>query len=43
MSMKQSRDPLLYIMQPAIKFPKASMQETFVVTKTIVKEQETLY
>ena len=33
MSTNESREPLLYIMQPAIKFPKASMQETFVVTK----------
>ena len=40
MSIKQSRDPLLYIMQPAIQYPKANMQEKFVVTKKIVKEQD---
>jgi hypothetical protein len=40
MSIKQSRDPLLYIMQPAIQYPKATMQEKFVVTKKIVKEQD---
>ncbi|WP_338472187.1 CotO family spore coat protein [Niallia sp. XMNu-256] len=33
MSTNQSREPLLYIMQPAIKFPKANMQETFTVAK----------
>jgi hypothetical protein len=40
MSIKQSRDPLLYIMQPAIQYPKANMQEKFVVTNKIVKEQD---
>ena len=40
MSIKQSRDPLLYILQPAFTVPKANMQETFVVTKKVVKEQE---
>ena len=40
MSIKPSRDPLLYIMQPEIQYPKASMQEKFVVTNKIVKEQE---
>jgi Spore coat protein CotO len=40
MSIKQSRDPLLYIMQPAIQYPKATMQEKFVVTNKIVKEQD---
>lgn len=34
MSTNQSREPLLYIMQPAIKYPKANMQETFIVAKT---------
>lgn len=40
MSTKPSRDPLLYIMQPAIQYPKANMQEKFVVTNKIDKEQD---
>lgn len=42
MSMNGSRDPLLYIMQPDIKFPKANMQNTFVVTKPPVKQKPLL-
>ena len=40
MSTKQSRDPLLYIMQPTIKFPKANMQERFVVSRTVEEQKE---
>lgn len=42
MSINGSRDPLLYIMQPAIKFPKANMQETFVVMKPSAKQKPLL-
>lgn len=34
MSIKQSSDPLLYIIQPSINFPKSNMQETYVLKKT---------
>ncbi|WP_428911400.1 CotO family spore coat protein [Niallia sp. Krafla_26] len=40
MSKNQSRDPLLYIMQPTLTFPKANMQEKYIVTKTIEKQEE---
>jgi len=42
MSSKQSRDPLLYIMQPTIRFPKATMQETFVVARNSQEDKKPL-
>ncbi len=33
MSVNKSREPLLYIQQPDLAFPKAEMQHTYVVRK----------
>ena len=38
----KSRDPLLYIQQPEWEFPKADMQQTYLVTKPRLKKQDTV-
>lgn len=40
MTINQSRDPLLYILQPDISYPKADMQQTYVTKKKLMEEEK---
>jgi Spore coat protein CotO len=42
MSVNDSREPLLYIQQPEIAFPKAEMQQTYVVRKAELESENTV-
>src|SRR6476661_2112881 len=42
MSVNKSREPLLYIQQPEISFPKAEMQHTYVVRKAELESENTV-
>ena len=42
MSVNKSREPLLYIQQPELAFPKAEMQHTYVVRKAVLESENTV-
>ena len=42
MSVNKSREPLLYIQQPDLAFPKAEMQHTYVVRKAELESENTV-
>jgi Spore coat protein CotO len=42
MSVNKSREPLLYIQQPEIAFPKTEMQHTYVVRKAELESENTV-
>ncbi len=42
MPTNKSRDPLLYIQQPELRFPEAEMQQTYVVRKAELEEKNSV-